>query len=81
MLRCHLVDGFNSAQLRVPRAAHANGEHANIPETCATGTSTGGGAAVSEVRDLLWSLEDVFLPTEHGKSLKSRALTPGLWTI
>lgn len=32
-------------------------------------------------RDLLWSLEDVFLPTEHGKSLMSRALTPRLLTI
>lgn len=30
---------------------------------------------------LLWRLEEGFLPLEHGKSLKSRALTPRLWTI
>lgn len=32
-------------------------------------------------RDLLWSLEDVFLPREHGRSLMSRALTPRSGTI
>lgn len=30
---------------------------------------------------LLWSVEDVLLPTEHGRSRMSRALTPRLWTI
>lgn len=75
-------------QIRVNRP-----EHVNVPETntnegaavqqleppCVRSGDTGGASETD--RDLLWSLEDVLLPAEHGKSLMSRALTPGLWTI
>lgn len=50
-----------------------------LEQPCVTSVGTGNTSETD--RDLLCSLEDVLLPTEHGSSLMSRALTPRLWTI